>query len=32
VDGRLTALEERLDFAERVLVDVRSRAQLPPKE
>jgi hypothetical protein len=32
VDGRLAALEERLDFAERVLVDVRSRAQLPPKE
>lgn len=31
VDGRLTALEERLDFAERVLVDVRSRAQPRPK-
>jgi hypothetical protein len=32
VVARLTQMEERLDFAERVLVDVRSRAQLPPKE
>ena len=32
VEGRLTELEERLDFTERVLVDVRARAQPPPKE
>lgn len=32
VEGRLTELEERLDFTERALVDVRTRAQLPPKE
>jgi hypothetical protein len=31
VEGRLTELEERLDFTERALVDVRTRAQLPPK-
>jgi hypothetical protein len=31
-EGRLTELEERLDFTERVLVDVRTRAQPPPKE
>jgi uncharacterized coiled-coil protein SlyX len=32
VEGRLTDLEERLDFTERALVDVRTRAQQPPKE
>ncbi len=32
VSGRLAELEERLDFTERVLVEVRSRVQLPPKE
>ncbi|MDO8665216.1 MAG: hypothetical protein Q7J79_01290 [Gemmatimonadales bacterium] len=32
VEGRLTELEERLDFTERALVDVRTRAQLPPKQ
>lgn len=31
-DGRLAALEERLDFMERALVEVRARAQLPRKE
>jgi hypothetical protein len=30
--GRLAELEERLDFTERALVDVRSRAQLSPRE
>jgi uncharacterized coiled-coil protein SlyX len=28
---RLAELEERLDFTERALVNVRERAQLPPK-
>jgi hypothetical protein len=32
VSSRLAELEERLDFTERALVDVRTRAQLPPKE
>lgn len=32
LDGRLTQLEERLDFTERALVEVRTRAQLRPKE
>ena len=32
VEGRLAELEERLDFTERALVEVRTRAQLPPKE
>ncbi len=32
VEGRLAELEERLDFTERALVDVRTRAQLPAKE
>jgi len=32
VEGRLTELGERLDFTERALVDVRTRAQPPPKE
>ena len=32
VEGRLAELEDRLDFTERVLVDVRKRAQQPPKE
>lgn len=31
VDARLVELEERLDFVERALIDVRARAQLPPK-
>lgn len=31
VEGRLAELEERLDFTERALVDVRTRAQHPPK-
>ncbi|HTR20727.1 MAG TPA: hypothetical protein VMH88_07725 [Gemmatimonadales bacterium] len=30
VEGRLSELEERLDFTERALVDVRKRAQQPP--
>jgi hypothetical protein len=32
VEGRLGELEERVDFTERAMVDVRARAQLPPKE
>ena len=32
VEGRLAELEERLDFTERALVDVRSRAQHPPQQ
>lgn len=32
VEGRLSELEERLDFTERALVDVRTRAQPPPKQ
>jgi hypothetical protein len=32
VEGRLAELEDRLDFTERALVDVRTRAQVPPKE
>lgn len=32
VTARLAELEERLDFTERALVNVRQRAQLPPKE
>jgi len=32
VEGRLAELEERLDFTERALVNVRTRAQQPPKE
>jgi hypothetical protein len=32
VEGRLAELEERLDFTERALVDVRTRVQQPPKE
>jgi hypothetical protein len=32
VEGRLAELEERLDFAERALVDVRNRAQRPPRD
>jgi hypothetical protein len=31
VEGRLAEVEERLDFAERALVDVRNRVPLPPK-
>lgn len=31
VDARLAELEERLDFVERALIDVRARPQLPPK-
>ena len=31
-DGRLTQLEERLDFMERALVQVRTRAQIPSKK
>lgn len=30
--GRLPELEERLDFIERALVEVRNRSQLPPKK
>jgi hypothetical protein len=29
--SRLSELEERLDFTERALVEVRKRAELPPK-
>ncbi len=32
VVARLAELEERLDFTERALVNVRQRAQLPPQE
>jgi hypothetical protein len=32
VERRLPQLEERLDFIERALVEVRSRPQLPHKE
>ncbi len=32
VAGRLAELEERLDFTERVLAEVRGRVQLPPRE
>lgn len=31
VQARLAELEERLDFTERALVNVRERGQLPPK-
>ncbi len=31
VEARLAEVEERLDFTERALVEVRARAQLPPK-
>ena len=31
LETRLAELEERLDFTERALIDVRARAQLPPK-
>ncbi len=31
LEARLGSIEERLDFTERVLTDVRSRAQIPPK-
>jgi len=31
VEARLAELEERLDFTERALIDVRARAHLPPK-
>ncbi|HMG18984.1 MAG TPA: hypothetical protein VK573_09685 [Gemmatimonadales bacterium] len=31
VETRLAELEERLDFTERALIEVRGRAQLPPK-
>jgi len=31
LETRLAELEERLDFTERALVEVRGRAQLPPK-
>lgn len=30
--GRLTQLEERLDFMERALVEVRNKAQIPGKQ
>jgi hypothetical protein len=32
VHGRLPELEERLDFIERALVEVRNRVQPPPRE
>ncbi len=32
VGARLAELEERVDFAERALIDVRARAPLPPRE
>lgn len=32
VEARLGELEERLDFTERALIDVRARANLPAKE
>ena len=31
VEARVAELEERLDFTERALLEVRSRAPLPPK-
>lgn len=31
VETRLAELEERLDFTERALIEVRGRAQLSPK-
>jgi len=31
LETRLAELEERLDFTERALIEVRARAQLPPK-
>ncbi len=30
-EARLAEVEERVDFTERALVEVRQRAQLPPK-
>jgi tetrahydromethanopterin S-methyltransferase subunit G len=30
LEARLTELEERVDFTERALTDVRARAQIPP--
>jgi hypothetical protein len=32
MESRLAELEERLDFTERALVNVKNRAQVPPKE
>ncbi len=32
VQGRLPELEERLDFIERALIEVRNRVHAPPKE
>jgi len=31
VEGRLAELEERVDFAERAMIEVRARPQVPPK-
>jgi hypothetical protein len=31
LEARFAELEERLDFAERALVDVRTRAPIPPQ-
>jgi hypothetical protein len=31
LEARLADIEERLDFTERALSDVRNRAQFPPK-
>jgi hypothetical protein len=31
IEARVAELEERLDFTERALIDVRARAQVPPK-
>ncbi len=32
MESRLAELEERLDFTERALVNVKNRVQVPPKE
>ncbi len=31
LEARLADIEERLDFTERALTEVRTRAQIPPK-
>jgi hypothetical protein len=31
IEARMGEVEERLDFSERLLTELRSRAQIPPK-
>jgi hypothetical protein len=32
IEAKIGEIEERLDFTERVLTDVKSRVQIPPKQ